>query len=95
MEKYTVSDKTLITLYSEGNEEAFEQLLTRHKSTIYTFIYLMVNDTPEAEELLLETFIRVVQEIKSGNYREEDQFVPWVLRIACQLSMNHLNKRFE
>ncbi|MEM7106692.1 MAG: RNA polymerase subunit sigma-24, partial [Bacteroidota bacterium] len=60
MEKYKISDSQLVSLYKNGNEEAFEQLLTRHKSRVFTTIYLIVKDNYVAEDLLQETFVKVV-----------------------------------
>lgn len=92
MEKYLISDSKLISLYKSGNEEAFEKLITRHKSRIYTTIYLIVKDNYKAEDLLQETFIKVVNTVKSGKYNEEGKFLPWVLRIAHNLSIDHFRK---
>lgn len=92
MKKYSVSDSKLISQYKNGNEEAFELLLTRHKSRIFTSIYLIVKDQYIAEDLLQETFIKVVNTIKNGKYNEEGKFLPWVMRIAHNLSIDHFRK---
>lgn len=92
MKKYSVSDSKLVSLYIEGHEEAFEQLVVRHKSKIYTAIYLIVKDEGVAEDLLQETFIKVVNTIKSGRYNEEGKFLPWVMRIAHNLSIDYFRK---
>lgn len=92
MKKYLISDCKLISLYKSGNEEAFEELVKRHKSRIFTTIYLIVKDNCKAEDLLQETFIKVVNTIKSGKYNEEGKFLPWVLRIAHNLSIDHFRK---
>jgi RNA polymerase sigma-70 factor (ECF subfamily) len=96
MKKYSVSDSKLVSLYKEGQESAFEQLVNRHRSRVYTTIYLIVKDEYVAEDLLQETFIKVVNTIKSGRYNEEGKFLPWVLRIAHNLSIDHFrkNKRY-
>ena len=60
------SDSQLVSLYQTGNEEAFEMLLHRHKSRIYTAIYMIVKDRYEAEDLLQDTFIKAVNTIKGG-----------------------------
>ena len=92
MKKYSVSDSKLVSLYKEGHEEAFEQLVNRHKARIYTTIYLIVKDEYIAEDILQETFIKVVNTIKSGRYNEEGKFLPWVMRIAHNLSIDHFRK---
>lgn len=91
-----LSDQELVSLYQNGNEEAFEMLLLRHKSRIYTAIYLIVKDRYVAEDLLQETFIKVVNTIKGNRYNEEGKFLPWISRIAHNLAIDHFrrNKRY-
>jgi len=85
-------DSELLSLYQQGNEEAFEVLLHRHKSRIYTAIYLIVKDRYRAEDLLQETFIKAVNTIKGGRYNEEGKFLPWVSRIAHNLAIDSYRK---
>ncbi|MDQ3395621.1 MAG: sigma-70 family RNA polymerase sigma factor [Bacteroidota bacterium] len=92
MKKYSISDSQLVSLYKNGNEEAFEQLVGRHKSKIFTTIYLIVKDNYIAEDLLQETFIKVINTIKGGRYNEEGKFLPWILRIAHNLAIDHFRK---
>lgn len=92
MEKYKISDSKLVSLYKEGNEEAFELLLNRHKSRIYTTIYLIVKDNYVAEDLLQETFVKAINTIKGGRYNEEGKFLPWIIRIAHNLSIDYFRK---
>jgi RNA polymerase sigma-70 factor (ECF subfamily) len=87
------SDSQLVSLYQTGNEEAFAMLLHRHKSRIYTAIYLIVKDRYVAEDLLQETFIKVVNTIKSGRYNEEGKFLPWLSRVAHNLAIDHFRRR--
>ncbi|MGE0589309.1 MAG: RNA polymerase sigma factor [Cyclobacteriaceae bacterium] len=87
-----VSDQELVTLYQNGNEGAFEMLLLRHKSRIYTAIYLIVKDRYVAEDLLQETFIKAINTIKGGRYNEEGKFLPWLSRIAHNLAIDHFRK---
>ncbi|MBL3657812.1 RNA polymerase sigma factor [Fulvivirga sediminis] len=92
MEKYRISDSKLVSLYKLGNEEAFEKLLHRHKSRIYTTIYLIVKDHYIAEDLLQETFVKAINTIKGGRYNEEGKFLPWITRIAHNLSIDYFRK---
>ena len=62
-----LSDSKLVSLYQNGNEEAFEMLLHRHKSKVYTAIYLIVKDRYTAEDLLQETFVKAINTIRNGN----------------------------
>ena len=92
MNKVVISDSQLISLYKNGNEEAFAELLKRHKSKVFTTIYLIVKDRYVAEDLLQDTFIKVVNTIKSGRYNEEGKFLPWVQRIAHNLAIDYFRK---
>ena len=86
------SDSQLVSLYQKGNEEAFEMLLHRHKSRIYTAIYLIVKDRYVAEDLLQETFIKAINTMKSGRYNEEGKFLPWISRIAHNLAIDYFRR---
>ncbi len=92
MEKVLVSDSELVTLYIQGNGKAFEKLVQRHKSRIYTTIYLIVKDQYVAEDLLQDTFIKAVDTIKSGRYNDEGKFLPWIIRIAHNLAIDYFRR---
>ena len=87
-----LSDSKLVSLYQSGNEEAFEMLLHRHKSKVYTAIYLIVKDRYTAEDLLQETFVKAINTIRGGRYNEEGKFLPWISRIAHNLAIDHFRK---
>ncbi|MGW8121736.1 RNA polymerase sigma factor [Roseivirga echinicomitans] len=92
MRKYEVSDSQLISLYKNGSEDAFAELVSRHKNKIFTTIYMIVKDHDLAEDLLQETYVKVVNTVKSGRYNEEGKFLPWVSRIAHNLAIDHFRK---
>ena len=88
MRKDKISDSELVALYINGNEEAFKDLLNRHKNRVFTTIHLIVKDRYLAEDLLQETFIKAVNTIKSGRYNDEGKFLPWILRIGHNLAID-------
>jgi RNA polymerase sigma-70 factor (ECF subfamily) len=92
MEKSVVSDGALVSLYQNGNEKAFELLVKRHKSKVYTAIYLIVKDPYIAEDLLQDTFIKAITTIKTNRYNEEGKFLPWIVRIAHNLAIDYFRK---
>ena len=92
MEKSLVSDSALVSLYQNGNEKAFELLVKRHKSKVYTAIYLIVKDSYIAEDLLQDTFIKAITTIKTNRYNEEGKFLPWIVRIAHNLAIDYFRK---
>lgn len=96
MKKYSVSDGGLISLYINGDNEAFKELVERHKNRIFTSIYLIVKDRTLAEDLMQETFIKVIDTVRKGRYNEEGKFLPWILRVAHNLAIDTFrkNKRY-
>lgn len=87
-----LSDQQLIHLYMEGDAEALSTLVYRYKDKIYTSIYLLVKDKYLAEDIFQDSFIRVIDTLKSGRYTDEGKFLPWALRIAHNLCVDHFRK---
>lgn len=87
-----LNDQELVRSYLEGNEKAFELLLQRHKRKVWSHIYLMVRDREITEDLFQEAFIKVVHTLKTGKYNEEGKFLPWVMRIAHNLVIDHFRR---
>lgn len=87
-----IKDQDLVTQYINGNENAFEVLLNRHRNRIYTQIYLMVRDRDLAEDLFQDAFIKIIQTLKGGRYNEEGKFLPWALRISHNLVIDHFRR---
>lgn len=87
-----LDDSVLVKHYIDGNEKAFEALILRHKDKIHRYIYLKVKDKLLAEDIFQETFIKVIRTIKLGSYNEDGRFLPWVMRIAHNLVIDHFRK---
>jgi len=87
-----VSDQDLVKLYIGGDESVIEELLRRHKSKIFTSIYLLVKDQYLAEDIFQDAFIKVIKTLRSGRYNEEGKFLPWVMRIAHNLVIDYFRK---
>ena len=88
METMQPSDSALISLYIAGKESAFDALLNRHKSRVFTTIMLIVRDEDVAEDLLQDTFIKAIHTMKGGRYNEEGKFSSWICRIAHNLAID-------
>ncbi len=86
------TDAVLVTSYIQGEESALSILVTRHKQRIYSFIYSKVFDRDVAEDVFQDTFIKVINSLKRGKYNEEGKFLPWVMRIAHNLVIDHFRK---
>ena len=87
-----MDDHELISAYIHGNEQAFEALLMRHKDKLFRFIYLKVRDRELAEDIFQEVFVKIINTMKLGNYNEEGKFLPWAMRIAHNLVIDHFRK---
>ncbi|MDF3026151.1 MAG: polymerase, sigma subunit, family [Fluviicola sp.] len=87
-----LDDQVLIHYYLEGNEQAFEVLLLRHKDKIYRSIYHKIREREIAEDIFQETFVKIIQTLKLGNYNEEGKFLPWAMRIAQNLVIDYFRK---
>ena len=92
MRQENLNDQELVKLYLNGNESAFEILLKRHQSKIYGYIFKMVRDSELTEDIYQDTFIKVINTLKLGKYNEEGKFLPWVMRIAHNLIIDHFRK---
>src|SRR5690606_30690865 len=86
------SDQELVKLYISGKESVLEELLRRHKTKIYTSIYLLVKDQYLAEDIFQDAFIKVINTLRSGRYNEEGKFLPWVMRIAHNLVIDYFRR---
>jgi len=86
------TDAQLVSSYLDGSEYALEQLINRHQLQIFNFINSKINDRDTSEDLFQDTFIKVIRTIKSGAYNEEGKFLPWVMRIAHNLVIDHFRK---
>lgn len=95
MQVTPLNDQQLISNYLEGDEKAFEELLSRHKQRIYTSIYLFVKDQSLAEDIFQEVFIKIIDTLRKGKYNHEGKFLQWALRISYNMCVDYFrrNKR--
>jgi len=87
-----LNDNELVQLYIGGNEESLSVLLQRHKRKIFSSIIVVVKDQALAEDVFQDTFFKVIQTLKRGQYSEEGKFLPWVIRIARNLIIDHFRR---
>ena len=93
MQKLKLSDKELVALYQNGDENAFEELVKRYKNSLFSMILLVTKDTYIAEDLLQETFIKVIHTIRAGKYKEKERFHYWIQRVAYNLAIDYFRKQ--
>jgi RNA polymerase sigma factor (sigma-70 family) len=92
MHQNDVADDELIVSYLNGNENSLQQLILRHQRKIFTSIVVLVRDKELAEDIFQETFIKIINTLRSGNYQEEGKFIHWAIRIAHNLVIDHFRK---
>ncbi|MAZ28548.1 MAG: RNA polymerase subunit sigma-24 [Cytophagaceae bacterium] len=92
MKDVLTNDATLVKNYLKGDETALSCLINRHQQRIYSFIYSKVYDRDITEDIFQDTFIKVIKTLKRGGYNEEGKFLPWVMRIAHNLVIDHFRK---
>jgi RNA polymerase sigma-70 factor (ECF subfamily) len=85
-------DALLVKNYVEGDENALTILINRHQSKIFGFIYSKISDRDISNDIFQDTFIKVIRTLKTKSYNEEGKFLPWVMRIAHNLIIDHYRK---
>jgi RNA polymerase sigma-70 factor (ECF subfamily) len=92
LKQIALSDQDLVQAYIKGDQSAIETLINRHRSKVYTYIVLTIKNQQLAEDLFQETFIKVIQSLRSGKYRDNGRFLSWVIRISHNLIIDHFRK---
>lgn len=92
MNKIVLSDNELIVRYVNGDEAALKTLITRHQKKVFSYIMISVKNRELAEDIFQDTFIKVINTLKTGNYKEEGKFLQWVMRIANNLKIDYYRK---
>lgn len=87
-----IADSQLIRSFINGDERALETLINRHNKRLSSFIYSKVNDREITEDIFQDTFIKVIRTLKKGRYNEEGKFLPWIMRIAHNLIIDHFRR---
>ena len=88
-----LSDQELVKKYINGDNYSFEVLLNRHKNRIFAFIMSKIKNKDLSEDIFQDTYVKVVNSLQKGKYNEEGKFLPWVMRIAHNLVIDHFRKQ--
>ena len=92
MDANQMSDSQLIAGYIQGKESNLNTLISRHESRIYTYIISKVKDADLANDIFQDTFFKVITTLKTSRYNEEGKFLPWAMRIAHNLVIDHFRR---
>ena len=86
------TDTQLVQSFQQGNNRALEILIDRYKDKIFTSISILLKDKYLAEDIFQEVFIKIIDTLRANRYNEEGKFLPWALRIAHNLCVDHFRK---
>jgi len=89
---HLMDDRDLVSLYQTGDQAAITELITRYKQRIFSAIFFLVKNRELAEDLFQETFIKIINSLRKNHYNEQGKFLPWALRIAHNLVIDHFRK---
>ncbi|MBR3730736.1 MAG: sigma-70 family RNA polymerase sigma factor [Bacteroidales bacterium] len=92
MSNIVKSDKELIERYQDGDVHSFELLIGRYQKQVYSYILTLVKDKQLADDVFQDTFVKVIQTIKSKGYKDDGRFVQFAMRIAHNLVIDHFRK---
>ena len=92
MSEIVKSDKELIDNYRNGDVNSFNLLINRHQNQIYSYIMTLVKNKQLADDVFQDTFLKIIQTIKSGKYDDDGRFVPFAMRIAHNLIIDLFRK---
>lgn len=87
-----LTDEALVASYAEGSNEAFDILLNRYRSKIFSYIFHIVKNQDVADDIFQETFVKIIMTIKQGRYVETGKFSAWVTRIARNLVIDYFRQ---
>jgi len=86
------TDNELIHMFMDGDMPSLETLILRHKDKLYTSIFFLVKDKYLAEDIFQDVLIKIIDTLRGGRYTEEGKFLPWAMRIAHNLCVDHFRK---
>lgn len=92
MNPEATSERELIRNYINGNHASLQVLIERHQQRLYSYIFLLVKDKQLADDIFQDTYVKVINTLKLGNYKDEGKFIQWVMRIAHNLVIDHFRK---
>lgn len=92
MNQEVVSERELISQYLNGKTSSLQPLIERHKSRLFAYIFMLVKDKQLADDIFQDTYVKVINTLKTGKYNDEGKFIQWVMRIAHNLVIDHFRK---
>jgi len=87
-----MTDEVLVNQYMKGNDNAFDVLIKRYESKVFSYIFYAVKDKELAEDLFQDVFVKVIVRLRGGKYQETGKFQAWLMRVAHNLIIDHYRK---
>ncbi len=84
-----MTDEQLALLYADGDNRAFDELLARNQSKLFTYIMFVVKNEDVANDVFQDTFVKVITKLKQGKYTDSGKFAFWLTRIAHNVIMDY------
>ena len=85
-------ERDLIRRFHDGDVSGLQVLIKRYEKRIYSYIFMLVKNNQLADDIFQDTFIKIINNLKSGSYKEEGKFIQWAMRIAHNLVIDHFRK---
>jgi RNA polymerase sigma-70 factor (ECF subfamily) len=89
----SATERDLIKLYLNGNHASLQTLINRHKGRLFAYIFMLVKNKQLADDIFQDTFVKVINTLKSGKYNDEGKFIQWTMRIAHNLVIDYFRKQ--
>ena len=83
-----MTDEELALSYTNGSNRAFDILLERNQSKLFSYILFVVRDREQANDLFQETFVKIITKLQEGKYTTTGKFGAWIMRIAHNVIMD-------
>ncbi len=89
----SATERDLIKLYLKGNHASLQTLINRHQGRLFAYIFMLVKNKQLADDIFQDTFVKVINTLKSGKYNDEGKFIQWIMRIAHNLVIDYFRKQ--
>lgn len=87
-----MTDEMLVNQYMTGNDNAFDVLMKRYESKVFSYIFYAVKNQEVAEDLFQDVFVKVVVRLRNGRYQENGKFHAWLMRVAHNQVIDYFRK---
>ena len=83
-----MTDEELALSYINGNNRAFDLLLSHNQSKLFSYILFVVRNRDVADDIFQETFVKIITKLQEGRYKPSGKFSAWIMRIAHNIIMD-------